>query len=177
MKLQVKYLEKLQLEKTFIDIYTDHFEESRYGFIVSFNENLLLLEQFSDIGEADGISIIKIENITRIKWEGNDINTTAKFAVKEKRLENLENLKIDTIQNALKSIQNRFGYVNLYIQNIDAGMSIIGEVEELDDEIIIIKEFGTYTALDRKKLMLSVEEITKIDAGGKYENNLKELYL
>ncbi len=39
-----------------------------------------------------------------------------------------------------------------------------------------IKEYGTYASLDRKMLMLSLNEITKIEAGSEYEQNLFELF-
>jgi hypothetical protein len=176
MNIETKYLEKLKTEKTFADIYTDSFEESIYGFIFDFNEEFLLLEQFTDIGKADGIAIIKRENISRIKWAGNDIETASHFALKEKQNEKIGKLKIDSIQNILKSVQSAFGYVNLNIQHIDNGMCIIGEIEEMDEETVIIKEYGTYTSLDRKMLMLNISEITKVEGGGQYEQNLHELF-
>ena len=176
MTLQQKNLRRLQNEKIFVDVYTDHFEESTYGFIISFNEEFLLLEQFTSIGEANGIGIFRIKNITRLRWEGNDIYTTEKFALKEKRISNIFNLRIDTIHVALQSVFDKFGYIVLYIQNIDIGMTIIGQIEEMDDETIIVYEFGTYSTLDRKRLMMNIDEITKIEAGGDYENKLKEIY-
>lgn len=176
MDIQTKYLQKLKNEKIFADIYTDNYEESIYGFIFDFNEDFLILEQFTDIGEADGIAILKRENISRIKWAGNDIETTSHFALKEKRNENIDKLKIGDIQHILRSVQNIFGYVTLFIQDIDRGMCIIGEIEEMDEDTIIVKEYGTYASLDRKMLMLSIHEITKIECGGQYENNLHELF-
>ena len=176
MILQQKYLEKFQSEKIFVDVYKDHFEESTYGFIINFNDEFILLEQFTNIGEANGIGIIRRENITRVRWEGNDISTTEKFAKKENRIPNVFNIKIDSIHEALQSVQDKFGYVILNIQNIDTGMIIIGQIEEMDNETIIIHEFGTYTSLDRKRIMINIDEITKIEAGGDYENNLKEIF-
>lgn len=176
MNIQTKYLEKLKIEKIFTDIYTDNFEESIYGFIIDFNDNFLLLEHFTDIGKADGITVLKRENITRIKWTGNDIETASHFALKEKRNENIGKLKIDNIQNILESVQKLFGYVNLYIQEIDSEMCIIGEIIELDEVTVVIKEYGTYASLDRKMLMMSLNEITKIVAGGQYEQNLHEIF-
>ncbi|WP_298396034.1 hypothetical protein [Flavobacterium sp.] len=176
MDLQQQYFQKFQTEKILVDVYTDYFEESTYGYIVKFNDDFILLEQFTSIGEVNGISIIRRENITRLRWEGNDISTTEKFVLKEKRILNLLDIKIDTITDALKSVQDKFGYISLNIQNIDTGMAIIGQIEEMDDETIVICEFGTYTSLDRKKLMMSINDISKIEAGGDYENNLKEIY-
>ena len=176
MEVQTKYLEKLKSEKIFADIYTDNYEESKYGFIFDFNEDFLLLEQFTDIGDSNGIAILKRENITRIKWAGNDIETASNFALMEKRNENIGKLKIDNIQSILKSVQVVFGYVTLYIQDIDSEMCIIGEIVEIDENAIVVKEYGTYASLDRKMSMLSIHEITKIECDSKYERNLHELF-
>lgn len=176
MELQQKYLEKLHIEKTLVDVYTDYFEESTYGYIVKFNDDFILLEQFTSIGEANGICIIRRENITRLRWEGNDISTTERFVLKEKRIQNLFDIKIDNIHEALKSVYEKFGYISLDIQNIDRGMCIIGQIEDMDNDSIVIYEFGTYVSLDRKKLLINISDISKIEAGGDYENNLKEIY-
>ncbi|MEM0541110.1 hypothetical protein WFZ85_00625 [Flavobacterium sp. j3] len=176
MNIQTKYIEKLKAEKIFSDIYTDRYDESIYGFIFDFNEEFLILEQFTDIGEADGIAVLKRENISRIKWLGNSIKTAEIFALKAITNENIGKIKIDNIQNIIKSIQNEFGYVTLYIQDVDSEMCIIGEIIEMDADTLIIKEYGTYASLDRKMLMLSIHEITKVECDGQYERNLHELF-
>ncbi|MDD2984528.1 MAG: PQQ-dependent sugar dehydrogenase [Crocinitomicaceae bacterium] len=72
--MQTKYFEKLKTENIFMDIYTDRYDESIYGFIVDFNDEFVLLEHYTDIGEIGGIAILKRENISRIKWAGNNIH-------------------------------------------------------------------------------------------------------
>lgn len=176
MEIQTKYLEKLKSEKIFADIYTDRYDESIYGFIFDFNDDFLILEQFTDIGESDGIAILKRENISRIKWSGNSIKTAEIFALKAAANKHTGKIKIENIQSVIKSVQRVFGYVTLYIQDIDNEMCIIGEIVEMDDDIIIVKEYGTYASLDRKMLMLSIHEITKIECDGQYERNLHELF-
>ena len=64
MDIQTKYLTKIKDEKTFVRIYTDHYEEAREGFIIDFNEDFLLLEEFDTNSQADGISVFLTENIT-----------------------------------------------------------------------------------------------------------------
>ena len=59
MSLQEKYLKNLIDDKTFVDIYTDQFEDSTFGFIVKFSDEFLLLEQFTSIGEVNGISVLR----------------------------------------------------------------------------------------------------------------------
>lgn len=176
MNVQTKYLEKIKAEKIFIDIYTDCFEESLYGFLVDFNDEFILLEKFTNLGQVDGISILKRENISRIRWAGNEIETASNFAHQEKKLKNIGDLKIDTISCILKTVQRTFGYVNISIQHVDNEACFIGEIEDMDEETVVMNEYGTYLSLDRKMLLLAMEDITKIEAGGHYEENLKKLF-
>lgn len=46
----------------------------------------------------------------------------------------------------------------------------------MDENSIVINEFGTKSSLDRKFILLSLDDITRIDMNGKYENNLNKLF-
>jgi hypothetical protein len=85
-------------------------------------------------------------------------------------------IDISSLQNVIKSINENYGYVNIFIQDIDSSICFIGEICEMDEETIVIDEFGTKSSLDRKNIMLSINDITKIGAGGIYEENLKKLF-
>lgn len=176
MNVEKKYLEKLKNENILVDIYTDNYEESFYGFIVKFNKDFLLLEHFNDDLNYNGIIVFKIENITRIKWGGNDIDSSLAMLDKSKRLEIVKEIGIETLNSIVNSISKIYGHINLSIQDIDSGMCIIGEVEEMDDEKIVINQFGTKSTIDRTFLMISTQDITKIEAGGIYELNLMKLH-
>ncbi|MFD2910242.1 hypothetical protein ACFSX9_16040 [Flavobacterium ardleyense] len=176
MKIEEKYLEKIKSENIFIDIYTDHYEESFYGFIINYTDNLILIEKYNDDFIYDGISVFQRENITRIKWNGNDINSCLSLVDLSKRNEKIKNLKLENLKNTIEEISARYNYVTLYIEDIDKGMCIIGEIEEIDEETIVINQYGTKSTLDRTFIMISLNDVTKVEAGGVYEENLLNLY-
>lgn len=176
MDIASKNLKKLQTEKSFVDIFTDLFNESFYGFIRQFNDHFLLLEHYSNDGLFNGIIVFKRGDITRIKWANNDINSIHKIVNKHDQEKNIASIKIDSIEAILKSVDKAFKHVNLNIQNIDNGMCIIGEIEEMDAESIVIKEFGTRSSLDRGRILFAMEDITRIDAGGLYETGLLKVH-
>ena len=176
MSVEKKYLEKLSKENILVDIFTDNYAESFYGFIVKFNDDFLLLEHYNDDLIYNGIIIFKTENITRIKWNGNDINNSFELLDISKRNKIVYNIEIDTLNSIINTISKIYGHINLSIQDLDSGMCIIGEVEEMDDEKIVVNQFGTKSTNDRTYLMLSTKDITKIEAGGIYELNLMKLH-
>ncbi|MCO7353999.1 hypothetical protein [Riemerella anatipestifer] len=79
MNLYTKYLEKLKTENILVDIYTDNYDESDYGFIIDFNDEFLLIEKFDKECDYDGLTILLMHNITRIRWSGNDLESVAKL--------------------------------------------------------------------------------------------------
>ena len=125
MNIASKYLKKLQTEKSFVDIFTDLFNESFYGFIRKFNDDFLLLEHYNDDGLFNGIIVFKRENITRIKWANNDINSAHKIINKHDQEKNIESIKLDSLEVILKSISKAFKHVNINIQNIINRISFI----------------------------------------------------
>ena len=176
MSVEKKYLEKLKSENILVDIYTDNYEESFYGFIIKFNEDFLLLEHYNDNLIYNGIIVFRIRDITRIKWSGNDMNSSLLMLDKSKRLEIVKEVEIESLNSIINSISKIYGHINLSIQDIDSGMCIIGEVEEMDEEKIVINQFGTKATIDRAFVMISTQDITKVEAGGIYELNLMKLH-
>ena len=165
-------LKTLQTKDIFVDIFTDHFNESLYGFVRKFNETFLLLEHYNEEGAYNGIVIFRRQDITRMRWGNNEITSAFNLITRKEHIEELKNINIDSIESIIKSVDKAFECVSLQIQDINSDWTIIGQIHEMDSETIVIKEFGTMSTLDRAMLMLSIGDITRIDAGGIYENNL-----
>ena len=176
MDLKTKYLEKLKDENVLVDIYTDNYNESDYGFIIDFNEDFLLIEKFGDDSNYDGLTIFFRHNITRIRWSGNEIESAFKLLDLSKRQKEIINIDLTSIQTILESINKIYNHLTVYIQDIDKDVCLIGQIHEIDENSIVINEFGTKSSLDRKFILLSLDDITRVDANGKYEKNLMRLF-
>jgi hypothetical protein len=175
MNLEQKQLDRFIKEETFINIFTDNYDDSYLGFLIDSNDQFLVLKKFDDKGNFDGIIIIFIENITRIRWDGNEISSIFKLIENSKRFSEKNIIDISSMDSVLKSLSEIYGYVNIAIQDIDSSVCFIGEITEMDDETLILNEFGTKVSLDRKMLMISKVNITLIESGGIYEEGLKKL--
>jgi hypothetical protein len=176
MELKTKYLEKLKNEQILADFYTDNYDESDYGFIVNFNDDYLLIEKFDDECNYDGLTIFFRHNITRIRWSGNDIESVSKLIDNSRRQKDKLNIDLTSTQTILQCLNKTFNHLTVHIQDIDKAVCFIGQIHEMDDNSIVIHEFGTKSSLDRKFILLGLDDITRIDAGGQYENNLKRLF-
>jgi len=176
MDLNTKYLEKLKNKSILADIYTDNYDDSDYGFVVDFNEDFLSIEKFDSECNYDGLTIFFRHNITRIRWSGNDIESVAKLIDLTKRLKDKVIIDLTSTPTILKSVNQLYNHLTVHIQDIDKSVCFIGQIHEMDENSIVIHEFGTKSSLDRKFILLSVEDITRIDVNGQYENNLIKLF-
>lgn len=176
MSIETRNLKRLVEEKIFVDVYTDRYEESTYGFIADFNENFLVLDSYSDDSNADGTVVFFRENITRIRWGGNHISSTHKLIDSVKTMTDKAKIDLSSIQSILKSVHSSYGYVNISIEDIDSSICFIGELTEMDEQTIVINEYGTKRSLDRSNIMISIDDITKVEAGGQYEAGLIRLH-
>lgn len=176
MKTADKTLKTIQTKEIFVDIYTDNFGNSYYGFIRKFSENFLLLEHYNDDGIYNGILIFRREDITRVKWENNNTKSALKTITRQILTENLDDINIESIETIIETVHKTFKHITIHIQEISTDWCIIGQVVEMDNETILIKEYGTMSSLDRGMLMIAIADITRVDAGGIYERNLLKIH-
>lgn len=176
MSIVDKTLKMIQTKDILVDLYTDSYDESFYGFIKKQNDEFLLLEHYNNDGFYNGILIFKRKDITRLKWDNNYTNSAFKLIERKKDISKLDKINIDSIENILKSINDIFGYISIQVQDINKDWAIIGQIQEMDSDFIVIKEFGTMSTLDRGMLMIAVSDITRIDADGIYEINLMKIH-
>ena len=176
MNLKTKQLNRLKDNEILVDIFRDCFEESETGFILDFNEEFLFLEKFNKNCEPDGISIMLNENISRMRWGGNENASTLKLIDSTKRIKELQGIILESWESILESVSKKFNHVNVFIEDIDESICHIGVVKGLDEETLVLHEFGSMGRLDRSFVMINLDDITKVDAAGIYENNLMKLY-
>jgi hypothetical protein len=176
MNIANKTISVLIEKEVLVDVYTDYFNDSLYGFIKVFSDSFLLLEHYNEDGFYNGIVVFKREDITRLRWDNNEINSVQKLIKRHNQDISYESIDLNSIKSIIISIDRIFKHISLKTQNIDTDWLLIGKLLEIDDDTILLKEFGTMSSLDRATLMLSVDEITRIDADGIYENNILKIH-
>lgn len=176
MSLINKKLSELKLSKEVVDVYRDHIcDDSLTGIVSDFDEKFLYLCLLTEGGEDNGISIVFRENITRIRTEGNVRKSI--FELSEFRSTTLSapSIELGSIANILSSIQSVYGYVNIHAELMNDDMCFIGQVIEQDSDWVSLNGFGTMISRDTNILLIGKDEISRVDAGAKYEESIKYL--
>ena len=104
MNLKTKQLNRLKDKEILVDIFIDCYNESVNGFIVEFNEEFLLLEKFNAECQTNGISILKTDNIARIRWGGTDSENIIKLIDQTKRIQDIHGIVLESWTTILQTV-------------------------------------------------------------------------
>jgi hypothetical protein len=161
-----------------VSVFMDTYDENITGYVRKISDELLLLEAY-ELHQLAGFKILNLDDITRIRW-GNSELKYIHSAIKANLSHNENKINYDiNIENkidAVKSMQKLFGHVTLYMQHLNRNVCFIGEVSEIDEDTIILHEFGTFESQSRSYLLLAVQDINRIDANGIYEKQLLQRF-
>ncbi len=61
------------------------------------------------------------------------------------------------LSSAITILQRKFGYVSLHVEGTGPGMCFIGEYLDLDDDFVLLHQFGPLKRMDRSELLLRLE--------------------
>ncbi len=176
MSVQLETLKMLKQSQELIDVYRDHrSDESLTGVITDYSEDFVYLSLISESGLQNGIAVIFACDISRIRWHGNERRSIQQLMEKKMTRPVAPAIRLETLVNVLNSINDAFGYVNILTEGMHDGITLIGEVKSIDIESVLLQEFGTMTSRDRRWLLLRLDEITRVDAGAPYEEDIKFL--
>jgi hypothetical protein len=173
-----KILERAKSENIFVDIFRDSIEEAPlFCLIKGYSHELVQLLKIDNGGEYDGFALLFVDDITRIRWGGIERSSLEKLAqLKNETLVHEAEIDLASFPAALVSVQDRFGYVCLYAEERARNTAFIGQMEELLEETLVMREFGTISNLDRSFLALRTRDLTRLDFDSKYERDLLRLH-
>lgn len=176
MSVYSKTIAKLQLKQALVDLYRDHLDdESLTGVITTSTNEYVYMSLFRDDGLENGISVVRSADITRIRWGGN-VRNAIQCLIDTKKSKALKpDLKLSSIRTIIESVHQLYGYVNILTEEMDAGISFIGEVEDIDDEHLVLHGYGIMAARDSNHMIILLNEITRVDAEAQYEKDIAYL--
>ncbi|MEZ4306429.1 MAG: hypothetical protein R3F14_00050 [Polyangiaceae bacterium] len=111
----------------------------------------------------DGLCAARIGDVTRLRSGGPELDALEPIMPLGSRLEPLPEVAFLEISAAATILQKQFGYVTLYAEAGSLDVCFIGEVLELDDDFIHLKQLGPLKAKGRSDVVIRLDEITRVD--------------
>jgi hypothetical protein len=161
----------------YIDIYRDNLsEDTIFGKILKRTDTFLCMSAINDDGFYDGIRIVKKEHVTRIRWGGKERSSIERI-IKDYEVPSIvEKIEFKSTVSLIKSVNDLFGYIVIFVEEADPDICFIGEIEKIDDKDFLMREYGSIRSLDRAHLVVSLNEVTSISIDGIYERNIVQLH-
>jgi len=107
------------------------------GLLLNVNTELMLIARVTSNGNNDGFSIIRNEDVSRIRWNSNQLVCIGELYTSNK-YDGLviEELKTN-ILDSLEHINRKYGYVNIFIEEDNEDVCFIGEILRIDSNVIL----------------------------------------
>jgi len=176
MSLLDEQLRMAQETGLLVDIYRDYHQDSRLGRVHAVTEFCVYMTCFTDDGEYNGISICRKDHITRIRWGGIDRESLKRLIERNGSVPAAPEINLATLKDIIESVQKEFHYVTVALETLTPDEIYIGEVVSVDHDYLMLNEYGPSDALDRSMLVLDMDEVTLVDADGKYERSILFLH-
>jgi hypothetical protein len=165
-------LERYVSAGTLLEIYRERFSaEPLVGRISQVSAHVFAMERLSDLYESEGICAGRVCDITRIRSATRELGVASQLAP-SRPAPLLPEVALLEISSAITMLHKQFGHVSLYCETLDPHICFIGEYEELDDDFVKVRGFGTYQTMDRPELLVRLADVTRVEAGGRYERQL-----
>jgi len=169
--IDLSIFEALFKENRIVDIRTDLFEEGDLrGTIIQFNEDLLLLELYNESIEPDGYVVMRIEDVTFIRWDDREQQLW------EGVIPPLSNVRLDldNFVAVLQSLEKMNCIFSVHRQDYDEERLYLCKNFMIIDESIILDTISL-EGFEEGKVAFEIGDISRIDFGNKYQNGLLKL--
>jgi hypothetical protein len=177
MTIHTKTLAQLKQNQTLVDLYREGLSEDEItGVISDYSDTFVYLSLFRDNGQEDGVAIVLMADVTRLRWGSNALLSISELVLAKKSVPTSPPLDLSCLSAVMASVQKAFGHVALHTEQLDDDQCFIGEISEMDDQNVVLHAYGTMGSRARDYTFLNLENITRIDAGGDYEKGLHFLF-
>ena len=178
MSILVDQLQNALDNEIFVDIYRDELDEgeSESGYVAHLSEGFVSLIKFTDEGYYDGLIFMDVDDITRVRMGTRALESMEKLVEKNASIPEVPEFEMTSLEEIIEQVSEHYDCVTIFIEDIDEDVCFIGEVDEMDEDYLVVNEYGTMSKLDRGTGVFRMDDITRVDVDGQYENNLQYLH-
>ncbi|WP_437608248.1 hypothetical protein WMF20_46825 [Sorangium sp. So ce834] len=160
-----------------VDVYRERLcKEGLMGRIVGFSEHVVLMSRIDDQCEHDGVTAVRPGDITRVRAQDRELLMIGKMLDSHEIAPPFDDVCLIELSAALTVLHRRYGAATVYVESLDSSMAFCGEPEELDDDFVVLRQWGSVRTLDKYKTLLRLDEITRVDGGTKYIQRLSKAH-
>ena len=163
-------------ENRYVMLYTNFEDTRKFSFckILSLSEKELAVGMISLDGDEDGVSILCVDSIFRVEWEGQYSKKMEKLCAGKKLFTDIQFPNDDIMVFALKTATYSKNIVS--IELLDSGFDdAVGFVDSIDDGECLVKLIDEYGFADGYSRIL-IKNITRVTYGSAEEKRVFKLW-
>ncbi len=167
-------LESAQADQSVVRITRGVFEEQgELGYIEALGEELLLLAVISDDIWFNGFAIVRIGDINELEapHECADFVEEA-LRMRDESVSSAPAVSLEDIGSAVRTAGRLFPIVVIHREEVEPDTCSIGKVLKVTKDTLTLLEIGPDAEWEAEPSSFSLEEITRVDFGGGYEDAL-----
>jgi hypothetical protein len=167
-------LENAQADQSVVRITRGAFEEQgELGYVEVLGEDLLLLAVISDDIWFNGFAVVRIGDISELEapHECADFVEEA-LRMREESVSSAPEVSLADIGSAIRTAGRLFPIVVIHREEVEPDTCSIGKVLKVTKDTVTLLEIGPDAEWEAEPSSFSLEEITRVDFGGGYEDAL-----
>jgi hypothetical protein len=166
----------LKDEQKLADFRTDRFEaDDITAKILDFNEEFVVLHRVAkDSILYDGLAILATRDISFIRWDDRRLSAYATVLEHERVADHFPTLSLDSWKTIIQSLANDQNLMVIHRQYVDDAGVYIGYIYKVYEDAILMQQVTPEADIEGM-MALELEEITKIEAFGRYETDLEHI--
>jgi hypothetical protein len=142
------------------------------GFVVAIGPKWIVLHTLDHGMFLNGYSAIRLGDIKRVKVEADDSFPAKALRVRAEERLVPEGVDLGSTQSVISTAAGLFGLVTLNYEKDDPTVCFIGAVKKVSDKSVRLFEITPDAAWHEDTTKWPLNNITRIDFGGRYEDAL-----
>lgn len=177
MSLLLERIDHLIETRHLVDLWRDGRDSGEItGLIAQRSHELVALLEINDDAEYDGLEVIAIEDVSRLRSDSRSLTSIQELMTTSATIvPDWTSLDLTSFAHAVRSVHAVHGHVGVHMEGYDSGYHI-GRVLESDDDWLRLRSLGPKSSLDIHETLIRLEDVTRIEADGKYERRLLSLF-
>jgi hypothetical protein len=169
-------LAELQASFSFAEVWRDHID--RNGIlcrVLHASRELMLVQRFGEDYVADGVSALRVADLTRVRTTSRELSAIPSIALSAKDRPAYSDSATLAVTAAVSVLAKGHGVIAVSMELCAPDILLVGEPQSVDDEWIVLNAWGTARSPDASRVLLRVSEITRVDAGTRYLQQLSTM--
>jgi hypothetical protein len=171
-------LEQFKSDVEIVDVRRDRIGgDNIRGTVRDFNNEFILLNSLNDVYQPNGITVLRIDDITQIKW-GMIRDVFHADTIRDIITGNMHysGIIISSFRDIMMSVFNKTRVCTVYCESLDNNICYpVSGTGFMHDGVVILSYINTDGYRDGN-IAISIEDITRIDAFDQYSNYIGSLY-